>query len=397
MALMDANRQRCPECAQARASLQRANYRSTPSGAARTRRSAHCARCGSYFRWWSTEDRTLCASCRRTDDWCPRCEAPLHGVRKYRWCDACFYVTNTEEVLAASGLEPLEPWPGAQQPWLMKCRNCGQQVSPTFSNMAQGKSQGCVYCAGRAVSAEELERVTSDQKIKPLEPWPGSASPWRCECLKCGATINVVWSSIYRGEHQACSYCSGIRIHAAEAEDLMRQVGLVEPLEPYVNAKKPWRSRCLRCGKTVRPTYNNVKSGLGACSACANYGFRNDDPAVVYLLHNAKHEVGKFGITNTTGVRGGTFRLNYFFNRGFNAALVYEFTSGEQARLVEAELLKWVRLDLQLAAPERRAFGNGSSEMFLMEGLSISRFKSRLTRIAKKHEGVLFERFQRQR
>ena len=235
------------------------------------------------------------------------------------------------------------------------------------------------------------------QGIEPLESWPGSAKPWRCKCLRCGEAIEVVWSSIYRDEHRACPYCSGIRVREDDVVDLMRRVGLVEPLEPYVNARRKWKSRCLRCEGIVYPTYSNVLSGFGACSSCAVHGFRVDDPAVVYLLHNAGAGVGKYGITNTTGVRGGMFRLNHFFNRGFDPVSVYEFPNGAVSREVESSLMAWVRVDLGLPSMDRTQFGNGATEMFPLGDLRIARFKSRLTRLAKKNQGTPFERFTRTR
>jgi len=43
-------------------------------------------------------------------------------------------------------------------------------------------------------------------------------------------------------------------------ERVMRSAGL-HPLEPYVKATAPWRSRCTRCQKLVSTTYNEVQQG----------------------------------------------------------------------------------------------------------------------------------------
>jgi rRNA maturation endonuclease Nob1 len=49
----------------------------------------------------------------------------------------------------------------------------------------------------------------------------------------------------------------------------MRAAGL-EPLEPYVTNKQPWRCRCLSCGDEVTPTLGTVMRRGGGCRRCGS-------------------------------------------------------------------------------------------------------------------------------
>ena len=44
----------------------------------------------------------------------------------------------------AAGLEPLEPYPGSNKPWLYR-HSCGKTVTPTMGNVSTGRGI-CRYC-----------------------------------------------------------------------------------------------------------------------------------------------------------------------------------------------------------------------------------------------------------
>ncbi|MCX6430169.1 MAG: hypothetical protein NTX12_04235 [Actinobacteria bacterium] len=51
----------------------------------------------------------------------------------------------------------------------------------------------------------------------------------------------------------------------------MKNIGLVEPLEPYSGAGKRWKSQCLNCAQIVYPTLASVKGRKqGGCKYCAD-------------------------------------------------------------------------------------------------------------------------------
>jgi hypothetical protein len=86
-----------------------------------------------------------------------------------------------------------------------------------------------------------------------------------------------------------------LMLDAAVAEATMLDAGL-EPLEPYLGNKKPWRSRHL-CGRIVSPRYNSIHRGQGGCRFCAEYGIDFSKPGWLYFMFHAKFNLLQIGIT----------------------------------------------------------------------------------------------------
>ncbi|MFJ8957319.1 hypothetical protein ACIRO1_45240 [Streptomyces sp. NPDC102381] len=51
--------------------------------------------------------------------------------------------------------------------------------------------------------------------------------------------------------------------------DMVMRAAHLEPLEPYRHHNRPWASRCMRCGRIVRPRYRQIRDGWGGCRHCA--------------------------------------------------------------------------------------------------------------------------------
>ena len=180
-------------------------------------------------------------------------------------------------------LEPLQAYPGNSTPWLCRCLVCGEEVTPTWSNLQRGQG-GCRFCAGSDVPPAVRLRVMRDGGANPTEPYPGRNNlPWRSDCLQCGRQIAPVYSNVQRGQ-RACKYCAKRGVETSEAEQVMRDAGL-QPIEPYPGSGSPWRCICTRCGADTSPRYGNIRSGQGGCAACA--GKLPDLDAVVAEMKRA--------------------------------------------------------------------------------------------------------------
>ena len=85
--------------------------------------------------------------------------------------------------MRAAGLEPVDPFPGADTPWLCTHVPCGRRVSPIYGNIKRGQG-GCVSCAAHAASVrllmpeEDARAIMAAHGLMPLEPYPGSSRPW---------------------------------------------------------------------------------------------------------------------------------------------------------------------------------------------------------------------------
>lgn len=181
--------------------------------------------------------------------------------------------------MRAADLEPLDPFPGAHGKWRCICTKCGEEVSPTYSSVKSGQG-GCKPCglrasaASRKMSHGEASQVMRENGFEPLEPYPGSQIPWRCQCLSCGNEVLVRRNTVATSG-TGCKYCWSERrgmsrlLSEDAAVAVMRAAGL-EPLDPYVRSGDPWRCIHLECGREVFPSYNTVQQGGGGCQQCGH-------------------------------------------------------------------------------------------------------------------------------
>ena len=182
-------------------------------------------------------------------------------------------------VMRAAGLEPLVPYPGTQVPWPAIHQPCGREIAPLFGNVKR-RGTACRKCAGdkrgaarRARKADDAVTAMHAAGFIPLEPYPGSAKPWRCVHQPCGHERTPTLNQIAAGQ-TACLECSR---SAKEQNYWTPETALaaflaadLEPLELYPGTStKPWRARHVSCGAVVSPRLANLAAGQGPCNACA--------------------------------------------------------------------------------------------------------------------------------
>ena len=107
-------------------------------------------------------------------------------------------------VMVAAGFEPLDPYPGAGAPWRCKCITCNREIAPSYTKVRYGG--GCAYCAGTRVDEADAITAMVNAGLQPLEPYPGADSPWRCKCVTCNRDVTPSYSSIRYGG--GCRFCS---------------------------------------------------------------------------------------------------------------------------------------------------------------------------------------------
>lgn len=182
--------------------------------------------------------------------------------------------TEPIAVMRANDLEPLDPYPGSKPQWRSQCTRCGKEVLPRLCNVRKGH-RNCTTCFvdPRIAPAAEAEADMRAAGLTPLVPYPGKATrPWPCKCDGCGNETSPTLSNIRQGQG-GCWPCGTVRSalsrrkDEAEAVALMRSVNL-EPLEPYPTTMVPWKCRCTSCGDEVTPTHNMVSHGTGGCGRC---------------------------------------------------------------------------------------------------------------------------------
>jgi hypothetical protein len=196
--------------------------------------------------------------------------------------------------MRAAGVKPLVPYPGAREKWLCRCLTCGSEVTPQYANVKAGHG-GCWPCAQaerRRVPEADAVAAMNAVGLLPLEPYPGSHSPWLCKCITCGRTSKP-WYKTVVGRGASCTPCAierrgrEGRVDETLAISTMRNTDM-EPLTPYPGAGEPWPCQCTVCGTPGTPRYNSVRMGHAGCRPCQH---RLTAGASQRLTHEAAAEV----------------------------------------------------------------------------------------------------------
>ena len=143
-----------------------------------------------------------------------------------------------------------------------------------------------------------------------------------------------------------CIYCTGGKIDPEDAVRIMLASNL-EPLEPYVDNKKKWKSKCLKCGQIVYPKFNGIQGGRGGCTSCAPRGMDLNAPSYLYLITNADLNAHKVGIANIKE-KNYQDRLHKFKLKGWEVIKVWKMESGYMALGIESKVFRILRTDLRL-------------------------------------------------
>lgn len=128
-------------------------------------------------------------------------------------------VEAAERELRAAGFEPIAPYPGrVSAAWHSRCVACGSERRPRLIDLRRrGSGCRCVSTTtgagkttgARGIAANAANAVAVMQKagFEPLEPYPGSAQPWRCRCTNCHTESTPRYINARNGH--GCRHCWG--------------------------------------------------------------------------------------------------------------------------------------------------------------------------------------------
>lgn len=182
-------------------------------------------------------------------------------------------------------LEPLEPFPGTQKPWKSKCLITGKTVSPTYGKV-RDFGHRCKHCSRGIVDESKALKVMEMSGFLPLVPFPGTNTPWKCQCISCQRTVTPTFWSVSKGN--GCKFCSKRAVEPQEAESAMLKRGF-KTLEPFRGAVKPWKVQCISCKRIFNTTFHSLKTTNG-CKYCAQVLLDPKDIAVVLKKLRLKPE-----------------------------------------------------------------------------------------------------------
>jgi len=260
-------------------------------------------------------------------------------------------------VMLAAGLEPLEPYPGGHVGWHVRCTTCESEGRPHYSSVRAGQG-GCSFCAGNNPrDPGEATAVMLAAGLEPLEPYPGVNAPWRVRCLTCGTEGAPRLVAVNRRGHQCwtCAHRKGGLSRRLD-EDIAAEVmvaAALEPLEPYPGgAGLPWRCRCTICERVVTPRYSDVARGQGGCKYCTPRGLDYTAPGIVYLMHHPDLFCLKVGVSTTAAKQ---IRVDAHGKTGWVIIRTWDTPTGDDAERIEQQVLAWWRNELGAPAALTKA------------------------------------------
>ena len=278
---------------------------------------------------------------------CLRCEKDVspsyHDIKQgsggCKYCAPNFVnEKRINEVMEKANFTPQEKYPGSKAPWKVRHTNCGRVFKVEYANVR--KAGSCRFCAGKAVIPKEAVALMKNLGMKPLVPYPGANKPWKCRCDVCKKTVYPTYSSA-ANRNSGCTYCTGNKVDAKDAKNLMI-LNELKPLEPYPGANKPWKCRCEICKRAVTPRYTSIQGGQGGCKYCANWGINYGGEGYIYLMTNQKLNSHKIGISGKVTTRYGN-RVEKHEKDGWKLYKKQDFQITDDAFFVEQSVLSWIR------------------------------------------------------
>ena len=290
--------------------------------------------------------KSECLKCRRIIH--PIYDSVRRGNGACKYCAKGQYVDpkDAEKLMIKAGLKPLEPYKGAGSKWKCIHKKCKKIVYPTYSSIRQGGS-GCIHCAGVAKLSDEFTRaVMIKGNLMPLEPYVTSKAKWKCKCMKCHKTVYPRFGDVQNGGI-GCKYCAkGQYVDPKDAEKLMIRNGF-KPLEPYAGGHIKWKCIHIKCGKNVQVRYQEIRAGKGGCRTCATSGFQINKKSYIYLITHNSFGAYKVGIANVPQYKYND-RLFRHKKEGWEVVEVWNFQDGNHMFEIESEIFKIIRVDLGL-------------------------------------------------
>ena len=234
----------------------------------------------------------------------------------------------------------------------LSCGVCNFKWEPLFNNLKHHLS-GCPACAGnKPTSQKEAETTVNDVLIevdcsltRPFQMSGVNKTFLPLICNKCSYSYDVVYSSLVFRK-SGCASCAGkLPLTQDQANkrvtDTCKTLNLISFPFVYSNQNTKVPLKCGVCAAEWSSQFNNLTFRESGCPNCTVYGFKPDQPAILYyasvqtdLDKNRDQTVYKIGITNLTFKERFTKDLKII-----TALKQWEFDVGSQAREIEKKAL----------------------------------------------------------
>ena len=296
----------------------------------------------------STPWKSECLVCKKTIN------PTLKSVMKYKGgCKFCAANAPIDPVKAIALMrkqkyEPLNNFVSGKAKWKCRCLRCQRISYPTYSSVKSMSKKkditGCKFCNIRQVDDKDAIKVMLKAKLMPLEPYKNARIPWKSRCLNCSKLVSPSYSAVCNGK--SCSFCAGNKVDAKDAVKIMIKAGY-KPTTPYKSSKSKWICIHIKCGREVTAPFERINAGHGACRYCATSGFQHGKKAVVYLITHPVLLAHKIGIGNPSDIKSND-RIEIHKKYGWQVFKTWEFEDGKKAQKIEKEAMRVIRKEMYL-------------------------------------------------
>ena len=210
-----------------------------------------------------------------------------------------------------------------------------------------------------------------------------NTEPLKSRCLKCKRIVDPTLQSI-RQSANGCKYCAGTYVDAEEAREFMISKGF-QPLSKYTGTDSPWKCRHIICGTTCEPTYGTIKRGHGGCRNCAEWGYSYDKKSYLYFIKHKEFGAYKVGIANISKLRKSD-RLHKHEIHGWEVIKVWNFDNGALPMEIEAQFFAVIRQErgIPIFLKKGTMKYEGETETFAVSAIKESEVKKILTSLIQK-------------
>ena len=220
-----------------------------------------------------------------------------------------------------------------QYPHNYQC-SCGNISKIAIGNFQQG--QTCYKCRNQKLAdkfkykIDRVREIFKEKKCVYLDDTYKNNRTLQNYICECGNKHKITLDSFLKGHR--CPACKGGIKHTIEYVKKYFKERNCEFLDDvYISNDTPHNYICV-CGNKSKIRFDNFQSGR-KCSNCSNTGFKNSDPAYLYLI--SRPNQFKIGIYNA-----GTKRLNEHKKYGWQLIEQKYFEKGIEAYEEEQKLLK---------------------------------------------------------
>ena len=294
---------------------------------------------------------------------------------------------SASEYMTKNGYIPLEEYPGSHKKWKCIHVDCNKTTYTTYNNIKSGWG-GCSSCAPNApLNPKEMHKFMISKKLVPLEPYPGSMKPWKCRCVNCGKDVSPTLSQLRNRGGRGCGYCAGKKTDKSEVIQKMLRAGF-EPLSPFEKTQSPWKSKCLKCGEISFPRYKDVIHGGTECKYCTQRQFDYSTPSYLYIMYHSDFDSFKIGISNHDAKKN---RVSDHKKNGWQPVKIYNFDTGKQSEICETDFFTWlrrVRLFQQHLLPEQMPQG-GHTETVSADSITALEIQNKVEELMKGYRNTL--------